>query len=170
MPIGKYQVIYADPPWQYNDTCESGAIQSRGANKVYPTMTIDQLCDLPISKLSLDNSVLFIWVTSPLLEDVFKIINAWGFKYKSSFIWDKIKHNLGHYNSVRHELLLIATKGSCVPDNIKLYDSVQSIEKTEHSVKPKAFYEIIETLYNGSKIELFARNKRDGWTSWGNEI
>jgi site-specific DNA-methyltransferase (adenine-specific) len=170
-PDNKYQVIYADPAWKYNDTCENGAIQSRGVDNIYKkTMSIDELCELKVKDLSQDNAVLFIWVTSPFLEDVFTVINAWGFKYKASFVWDKIKHNMGHYNSVRHEILLVCTKGSCTPDNLKLYDSVQSIERKEHSEKPHEFYEIIETLYNGKKIELFARNTRSGWDSWGNEI
>jgi N6-adenosine-specific RNA methylase IME4 len=168
-PNNKYQVIYADPPWAYNDKCENGAIQSRGANEVYPTMSIDEICTLPIEELSQENAVLFMWITSPLLEDGFCVINSWGFEYKASFIWDKIKHNMGHYNSVRHEFLLIAVKGSCTPDNIKLFDSVLSVEKTEHSKKPEEFYNIIETLYSGKKIELFARNKRVGWDCWGND-
>ena len=170
LPKQKFQVIYADPPWSYNDKCDSGAIQSGGVDKHYPTMSINEICELPISDLAEDDSVLFLWTTSPLLEDSFLVINAWGFNYKASFIWDKIKHNMGHYNSVRHEFLLIATRGSCTPDNMKLFDSVQSIERSEHSKKPHEFYEIIETLYSGSKIELFARNIRDGWSSWGNEV
>jgi N6-adenosine-specific RNA methylase IME4 len=85
-------------------------------------------------------------------------------------VWDKIKHNKGHYNSVRHEFLLVCTKGSCVPDEAKLFDSVQSIEKTEHSQKPEEFREIIDTLYNkGRKIELFARKHTDNWDTWGFE-
>lgn len=171
LPTGKFQVVYADPAWKYKDTCESGGVQSRGADDVYlKTMSTDEICSLPVNNLADTNSVLFIWVTSPFLEDVFRVINAWGFKYKTSFVWDKIKHNMGHYNSVRHEFLLIATKGACTPDNLKLFDSVQSIEKTTHSKKPNEFYDIIETLYSGNKVELFARNIRQGWSSWGNEI
>ena len=110
-------------------------------------------------------------VTSPLLEDSFKVINAWGFKYKTSFVWDKIAHNMGHYNSVRHEFLLVATKGSCTPDNIKLFDSVVSINRTEHSKKPEEFRNIIDTLYTyGKKLELFARDAAEGWDVWGNMI
>lgn len=169
-PNNKYQVIYADPPWSYNDTCDDGAIQSHGAECHYPTMNIEELCNLPIEELSLNDAALFIWVTSPLLEDVFCVINSWGFEYKASFVWDKVKHNMGHYNSVRHEFLLLATRGSCTPDNMKLFDSVQSIERTHHSKKPEQFYDIIDTLYGGRKIELFARNKRNGWDAWGNEI
>lgn len=171
LPDNKYQVIYADPPWKYNDTCEEGAIQTGGATRHYPTMSIQELCELDIERISADNCVLFLWVTSPLLEECFDVINAWGFEYKASFVWDKIKHNMGHYNSVRHEFLLICTKGSCTPDNMKLFDSVQSIEKTDkHSQKPQEFYEIIETLYQGPKIELFARDIRQGWSVWGNEV
>ncbi|MBA7537736.1 hypothetical protein ES705_30005 [subsurface metagenome] len=82
--------------------------------------------------------------------------------YKSSFVWDKIKHNMGHYNSLRHELLLVCTKGSCRPDTNKLYDSVVSIERTEHSEKPKYFRELIDMLYpTGRRIEIFARKKAD---------
>jgi N6-adenosine-specific RNA methylase IME4 len=118
-----------------------------------------------------DNAVLFLWVTSPLLEDSFKVINSWGFKYKTSFVWDKIKHNMGHYNSVRHEFLLVCTKGSCLPEHIQLFDSVQSIEKTEHSIKPEQFRKIIDTLYpSGNRIELFARVKIKGWDYYGNEL
>lgn len=164
----KYQVIYADPPWKYNDEQETEKLG--GAKKHYSLMTIDELCKLNIASLACENSVLFIWVTSPILEECFKVINQWGFKYKSSFVWDKVKHNMGHYNSVRHEFLLIATKGSSTPDNVKLYDSVQQIERSDkHSEKPHEFYEIIETLYKGKKVELFARNKKKGWDSWGNE-
>ena len=172
LPEGKYNVIYADPPWTYNDTCEDGAIQSKGAGKHYPTMTIKQLCNLDIQSLCVDDAILFLWVTSPLLEECFEVINSWGFKYKASFIWDKIKHNMGHYNSVRHEFLLLCVKGSFQPENLKLFDSVVSVEKTnKHSQKPEIFYEMIETLYpSAKKIELFARDTRKGWDSWGNEI
>lgn len=170
LPKGKYQVIYADPPWKYNDECKDGAIQTGGATRHYPVMTIEELNNLKIP--SSDNAVLFLWVTSPLLEECFKVINSWGFQYKASFVWDKIKHNMGHYNSVRHEFLLICTKGNFVPEHPKLYDSVITEEKTKkHSEKPEIVYEIIETLYPNVKyLELFARNKKEGWDSWGIEV
>lgn len=121
----KYKIIYADPAWKYND--KQNTPKLGGAVKHYQTMTIKELCNLPVKCLTEDNAVLFIWTTSPLLEETFAVIKAWGFKYKSSFVWDKIKHNMGHYNSVRHELLLICTKGSCTPEIKKLFDSVVSI-------------------------------------------
>lgn len=166
-PSGKYRVFYADPPWKYGDQLT----ESYGSTKYhYPVMSISDLCLLPIKELSEENAVLFMWVTSPLLDECWAVIKAWGFEYKTSFVWDKIKHNMGHYNSVRHELLLVCTKGSCLPDSPKLIDSVQSIERTEHSKKPDEFRNIIDQLYtHGKKIELFARGKYDGWDAWGNE-
>ena len=171
MPTDKYRIVYADPPWKYNDTCEDGAIQSAGADKHYPVMSIDELCNMTLPIID-NNAVLFIWSTSPLLRDCFKVISAWGFEYKASFIWDKVKHNMGHYNSVRHEFLLIGTRGSCTPDVMHLFDSVQSIEKTDiHSQKPEQFRKIIDTLYPyGKRIELFARTKVENWDAYGNEL
>jgi len=169
---GKYRVIYADPPWQYGN---SGVINNDNygrAERHYPTMSLDELCKLPIKNMAEDNAVLFLWVTSPLLEECFAVIRAWGFKYKTSFVWDKVKHNFGHYNSVRHEFLLICTRGSCTPDSDKKFDSVVTCERTErHSEKPQEFRKIIDTLYpHGRRIELFAREKFEGWDTWGNEV
>jgi len=170
-PSGKYRVLYADPPWQYNDTCDDGAIQSGGARDHYRTMSISELCLLPVSDLADDNSVLFLWATSPMLPEALQVAKAWGFAYKASFIWDKVKHNMGHYNSVRHEFLLICTKGSCLPDSHELIDSVQSIERAEHSAKPEEFRTIIDKLYsNGKRIELFARRRVANWSAWGDEV
>lgn len=176
LPSGKYRVIYADPPWKYSD--EQNTPMLGGAVKHYPLMSIDQIINTRdsngrlISDIIDNDAVLFIWVTSPILDECFQVIEAWRFEYKTSFVWDKVHHNMGHYNSVRHELLLVCTRGSCTPDNIKLFDSVQVIEKTDkHSEKPQEFRNIIETLYTkGRKIELFARSKHSGWDAWGNEI
>jgi len=164
---GKYRIIYADPPWKYVDRLTDNY---GPAEYHYPTMTLEEICNLPVKDIAEDNAVLFLWVTSPLLEVCFQVIHAWGFEYKTSFVWDKVKHNMGHYNSVRHEFLLVCTRGSCTPDNMKLYDSVQVIERTEHSVKPEEFRAIIDDLYpNGKRIELFAREQVLGWDRWGNE-
>jgi len=172
LPDGVYRVVYADPPWQYNDKCDSGSIQSGGAEKHYPSMSMAELRALDVQGMVDDNAVLFLWATCPLLEDALDLARAWGFRYKAQFVWDKVKHNMGHYNSVRHELLLICTRGSCTPDNVQLFDSVQSIERTEHSRKPEAFREIIDTIYPvGPRIELFRRGEAPAnWVVWGNEI
>jgi len=145
MPSGIYRIIYADPPWDYRDKCEGGGIQSKPIEDHYPTMGIEELCEMELPKTQ-QNAVLFLWVPSPKINEVFEVIEAWGFQYKTSFVWDKVKHNMGHYNSVRHEFLLICGKGKSTPDTKELFDSVQSIEKTRrHSEKPERFREIIDT-------------------------
>lgn len=167
LPDAKYRVLYADPPWKYGDQLT----EDYGPTKFhYPAMTISELCTMSIKNIIELDAVLFLWVTSPLIFECAPIIEAWGFKYKTSFVWDKIKHNMGHYNSVRHEFLLICTRGSCLPDNKKLFDSVQSIERTKHSAKPEEFRSIIEKLYPyGKRLELFARKESKGWDVYGNQ-
>jgi len=172
LPNGRYTVLYADPPWNYSDKQGGDISASYGAaEKHYPAMTLGELKALAVCDLAAENSVLFLWATCPLLEDALELARAWGFKYKAQFVWDKVKHNMGHYNSVRHELLLICTRGSCTPQHVELFDSVQTIERTKHSAKPERFREIIETLYpKGKRIELFARTTHQGWKAWGNEV
>ena len=164
----KYRVIYADPPWSYGDE-RSGM---GGAIDHYNTMSLEEIKDLSVKELAEDNAVLFMWATAPLLEEAFEVVNAWGFKYKTNIIWNKVKPNLGNYTSVRHEHLIIATKGSCTPDNTQRFNSVQTIERRgRHSEKPEEFRNIIETLYTyGNKIELFSRKKAEGWKAYGNEV
>lgn len=167
---GKYRILYADPPWQYSRAELDGYGHTR---RHYPSMSLVDLCAMgeDIKKMTERDAVLFLWVTSPMLKHAFPLMEAWGFSYKTSFVWDKVRHNFGHYNSVRHELLLIATRGSCTPDVKRLFDSVQSIERSnKHSEKPEEFREIIDTLYaHGKRIELFARSDHENWFSWGNE-
>ena len=172
LPDDKFVVIYADPPWEYSDGRTGDLMTATGATHHYPTMALSELKALNVPGLAADDSVLFLWATCPLLEDALELCRAWGFKYKAQFCWDKIKHNMGHYNSVRHELLLICTRGSCTPQNVKLFDSVQSIERTAHSAKPEEFRAIIDTLYPvGNRIELFRRGDApEGWQTWGNEV
>jgi len=167
---GKYRILYVDPPWQYT----RAELDDYGhTRRHYPSMSLAELCAMgdDIKEMAERDAVLFLWTTSPMLKQAFPLLEAWGFAYKTSFVWDKVKHNFGHYNSVRHEMLLIATRGSCTPDVKKLFDSVQSIERSdEHSEKPEEFRKIIEELYtHGNKIELFARADVPGWDTWGNE-
>lgn len=166
-PANKYRVIYADPPWEYDQVIE----QYGPAERHYPTMPTEQICALSVQELALPDSVLFIWTTSPKIEDALQVVHSWGFTYKAMFVWDKVKHNYGHYNSVRHELLFICTRGSCLPDVPELVDSVVTLERSDkHSEKPEYFRELIDKLYpHGPRIELFARKAADGWEAWGNE-
>ena len=168
LPNAKYDLIYADPPWEYGNSMPDYVKEQ--AN-YYPLMSIDNICAMPVKEIANDNAVLFLWATSPILEEAFKVIEAWGFEYKTSFVWDKVKHNMGHYSSVRHEFLLLAIRGSYPLHNLKLYDSVHTEERTEHSKKPEYYYTMIEDIYSGAKkIELFARNDRKGWDSHGNQL
>ena len=177
LPEGKYQVIYCDIPWKYDVDLSRGATRSPENN--YPVMDLDTIKDFgeEVNKLATDNCVLFMWITSPKLNWMNDVLEACKFEYKTSLIWDKIKPNLGHYSSVRHEILIIAGRGNSAPTcdgkAIQSIDSVQSIEKSSrHSEKPLEFMDIIDKLYpNWKKIELFARNKnkRPNWRYWGAE-
>jgi N6-adenosine-specific RNA methylase IME4 len=165
----KYPIFYADPPWKYSDELIEGY---GAAVHHYPPMPIKELCALPVQNRAADAAVLFLWVTSPILDECWPVIKSWGFEYKASFVWDKVRHNYGHYNSVRHELLLICTRGSYLPENGELVDSVISLERTlEHSVKPEYFRELIDKMYpTGKRIELFARGEiPKHWDRWGDE-
>jgi N6-adenosine-specific RNA methylase IME4 len=172
---GTYRIIYADPPWTYG---LNGADEHGHAERHYDCLTDEQLMEFKpdgkrlVRDIADKNSVLFLWVTAPMLEKCFPIIKAWGFSYKSLYVWNKVRHVMGHYNSVRAELLLIATRGTMTPDSGELINSVvQTIERSgKHSEKPQEFYRIIERMYTyGRKLELFARSDRDGWDSAGNE-
>jgi len=167
-PVGRWQIIYADPPWEY----QSGLDIHGAALRHYNTMTIDELCELPIKDIADENAVLFLWSTSPKLPEAMRIIPAWGFEYKTSFVWDKVKHVMGNYNSVRHEFLLIGVRGSYPKQSNTLLDSVVTIERTEeHSEKPERFRKIIDEMYpSGKRIELFSRKQVEGWDMWGAEV
>lgn len=167
---GMYRVIYADPPWLYGDRPPSGS----GAQQHYPGMTIEQLCRLPVEAHALPNSVLFLWTTSPMIcasPGPADVITAWGFTYKTGMVWDKVRHGFGHYVDVRHEHLLIATRGRCTPDRpTPMIDSIVVEQRSDvHSQKPETFRRIIERLYDGPYLELFARERTAGWTAFGND-
>lgn len=163
----KYRIVYADPPWKYGNAMPEYVTEPQD---YYLLMDTVDICAMPVKDICERDAVLFLWSTSPHLPEALEVVKAWGFEYKTTFVWDKIKHNMGHYNSVRHEFLLVCTRGACTPDVKKLFDSVVSIERGEHSKKPEYFREVIETLYTyGNKIELFARSAPHGWDVFGNQ-
>jgi len=167
---GQYRVLYADPPWIYGNRPPSGS----GAQEHYDGMTIEALCELPIRAHTAANAVLFLWVTAPMLYEnpgPREVIEAWGFTPKTGIVWDKVRHNFGNYVSVRHEHLLIATRGACTPDRpTPMPDSVITERPDgEHSAKPASFRTLIESLYDGPRLELFARERVDGWAAFGND-
>lgn len=165
--LGTFDIIYADPPWRY----EHSISNSRSIENHYPTMSLEEICSLSIP--SSENAVLFLWVTMPKLVEGLKVIEAWGFQYRTGMVWIKDKIGMGYFMRGKHELLLISRKGDIeVPEPENRPDSVIFIEfpREEHSKKPDIFYEIIEKMYPRKRyIELFARRRRGGWISWGNE-
>ena len=166
LPKGKFNVLLADPAWEYRNSGVEGA-----AEKEYPTMSIEKLCAMSIKELTTENAVLFLWVTNPLLEECFEVIKNWGFQYKTNFVWYKKnkKTGIGFYVRGVHELLLICVKGQMLPDYTPL--SIIQEDSGEHSKKPE-IYEIIEKMYPNQKyLELFARDNkmRKDWSYWGNE-
>lgn len=164
---GKYNVVYADPPWRY----EHVKTENRAIENQYPTMALKDICNLPVSELCADDVVLFMWATSPKLEEAMQVVKAWGFTYRTCAVWVKDKIGMGYYFRQKHELLLVATRGNLpVPEPGDRLSSVIEAPRGRHSEKPDTFYEIIEQLYpNYPKIELFSRNVRTGWQGWGNE-
>lgn len=164
---GRFRVVYADPPWEYND---SQGLGFGKAEEHYPTMAVEDICALPVKDHLLEDAVLFMWATAPLLPECLPVLTAWGFEYKTHMVWDKARHNVGHYLSNQHELLLIGVRGSCTPDRpVPAIPSVQRIERGGHSQKPEEFYAIVERLYDGPYLEMFARSQRHGWSVYGNQ-
>lgn len=157
----KYHVIYADPPHEYTNKKTGGGMAS-GVSSKYLTMSLDEISSLPVKELTHKNAVCFLWVTTPLLENGFRILESWGFKYKTAIIWDKSDSGgWGFWVRTATEFLLIGIKG-----NVKAFRSrrtnVIRHKRIGHSVKPDIFREIVEELTkpfgkNRKMIELFAR-------------
>jgi N6-adenosine-specific RNA methylase IME4 len=180
-PEGRFRVIYADPPWQYNDSGiipgPTGGEAYGRAERHFPTMKLDDIKDLKVQDITARNCALFLWVPAAILPDAFEVISAWGFTHKNGYVWEKDSPTAGHYNAPVHEHLLIATRGKMTPDmDVAMkFRSVQHAPSPgEHSSKPELFREIIDTLYpvirSGDRVELFARgNVPEAWRRWGNE-
>lgn len=162
-----YALIYADPPWEY----EHVKTANRGLDNHYPTMTLEAICAMPVADCCTPDAVLFLWTTSPKLQESFAVIEAWGFTYRTSMVWVKDKIGMGYYARQKHELLLICTRGSPpTPVESARPPSVIEAPRGRHSEKPVKFYELIESMYPElPKIELFSRAPRDGWDSFGNQ-
>ena len=167
----KYNIIYADPPWRY---WESG---NKNQALHYTTMTIDEICDLPVKNIADDNCVLFLWVTYPILHEAFRVIESWGFKYSTAaFVWVKKNKQkdspfvgCGAWTRANSELCLLATKGNIMRLDASISQVVESpIE--EHSKKPDIVRDLITRLVGElPRVELFCRNPAEGWDVWGNE-
>lgn len=182
-PNKKYQIIYADPPWEYR---QSGSKKNaRGmAKQHYPTMSTEEICNLPINRIKTDTTVLLIWATFPNIGETLKVIDAWGFIYKTAaFVWVKKNKKskdtnfwgMGAYTRANAEVCLLAiSRNTKAGQVVKRHDIHQIIESPvlRHSEKPSEVRNNIEKLFGGgtTKIELFARQEVEGWDYWGNEV
>tara|TARA_B100001123_G_C15023455_1_gene912471 strand:+ start:285 stop:848 length:564 start_codon:yes stop_codon:yes gene_type:complete len=174
----RYDIILCDPPWKYNNRMtgkkKDGTTRDTGAaSNHYSPMSLAQLIRLPVRQLAAKDSLLFMWSTGPFMIDAMALIKGWGFTYKTmAFVWDKNANVPGSYTMSRCEFCLVSKIGK-IPQprgarNVKQY--LQK-KRTRHSEKPHDVYERIELMFpSQSKIELFARNKRPGWDSWGDQI
>jgi len=169
--LGKFIVLYADPPWRYENPPMGGS--NRSIENHYPTMDLEEICALPIAEIAHENSVLFMWATSPKLAECMTVLAAWGFNYRTDMVWVKDKIGMGYHVREKHESLLIAKRGELPPPATDARpDSVVEAPRLEHSAKPPVFYDIIDRMYpNVRKIELFGRNcgERKMWDYWGNQ-
>jgi N6-adenosine-specific RNA methylase IME4 len=165
LPTGPFAVVYADPPWQSRSPSSD-----RAAENHYPTMAVEELKALPVP--AADDAVCFLWAVNPLLPAALEVLAAWGFSYRSNLVWVKDKLGLGSYVRGQHELLLLGTRGEMpAPAEPDRPPSVIVADRQAHSVKPAAVPELIERMYPGlSRVELFAREEREGWVGWGNEL
>lgn len=171
LPQKRYGVIYADPEWRFETySRESG--MDRAADNHYPTSPTDDICARPVANITAKDCVLFLCATAPMLPDALRVMSAWGFTYKSHLIWRKPHVGTGYWFRNGHELLLVGTRGNIpAPAPGTQFDSVINAPTREHSAKPDRFYEIIESYFpNLPKIELNARQRREGWDAWGLEV
>ena len=172
LPKGKWHIIYADPPWEYNDKRETqDKRESTAAADHYPTMTNAQVKALDIRRMAAGDCVLFLWATFPLLPEALGVVKAWGFTYKTAFVWDKGRGSFGHYHDASAEILILATIGSGTPQVDKREKQIQKFNRGRHSSKPREWRDMIDRLYPvGPGIELFSRGKAEGrWDVWGAE-
>lgn len=158
-----FNTILADPPW---DVQQRGAL---GAQRHYPLMTVSEICALPVMHLAEQNAHLWLWVTNATLFVGPQVMESWGFQYRSILTWVKPVFGLGQTLRTASEHLLFGTRGKA-PILFRSQPTWAFWPRQEHSRKPDEQYAIIERCSPGPYLELFARRKRPGWSSWGNEI
>jgi N6-adenosine-specific RNA methylase IME4 len=186
LPKEKYDIIYADPPWDYggktqfdkssqmdvNKNWEKDIFMS-AANFKYPTLKTKEMMKIPIQDIANDDCLLFMWVTNPHLEQGIKLGNAWGFEYKTvAFVWDKMNHNPGQYTLSYCELCLVFKRGRIPsPRGARNIKQLVRAPRGKHSEKPIEILHNIEKMFPTQKrIELFARHKPKGWDVWGLDV
>lgn len=173
---GRYSTILADPPWQFQNRTGKVAPEHRRLLR-YPTMELKEIIELPVSRLAAAQSHLYLWVPNALLQEGLRVMEAWGFTYKTNLVWYKVRKDggpdgrgVGFYFRNVTELVLFGVRGSMrtLPPGRRQVN-ILSTRKREHSRKPDEIYDIIESCSPGPYLEVFARFRRPGWTQWGNE-
>ncbi len=186
LPDGKFQIIYADPPWDYGGKMQfdKSSIKSENegwkrdifisaANFKYPTVKTKDLKRIPIDRICDDDCLLFMWVTNPHLAQGIELGTAWGFEYKTvAFVWDKMSHNPGQYTLSNCELCLVFKRGRIPrPRGARNIQQLVRAPRGAHSVKPDIVRDNIAKMFPSQrKIELFARTTTEGWDVWGLDV
>lgn len=161
----RFGCIYADPPWQYDN---QGTRAATGNH--YGGMTVEELCALPVREIAADDAHLHLWTTNGFLFECPKIFEAWGFEFRSSFIWVKPQIGIGNYWRNSHEFLLTAIRGNAKRFNDHSMKSWLECERGRHSAKPEHVRHMLEKASPGPYLEMFARSGAPNWTVWGNQI
>lgn len=186
LPSKRYQIIYADPPWDYGGKMQYDKTTMKGQNvgfekKIfissasfkYPTLKLKQLEELNVNAIAADDCILFMWTTGPQFANAIELGKAWGFAYKTvAFVWDKMAHNPGRYTLSQTEFVLAFKKGRFPqPRGARNIRQMVSVPRGKHSEKPLEVIDGITKMFpKQEKIELFARNNFIGWDNWGLEI
>lgn len=175
-PKKQYQILYADPPWDYKGQLQHtgiGGKDSGGARIHYPTISVNEMAKWNIAAISTQNSLLFMWSSSPHLDQAIMLGKTWGFQWATvAFVWDKCRVNPGFYTMSQCELCLVFKRGTIPqPRGMRNIRQLVQAKRTRHSEKPDEVRRRIDEMFpEQSKIELFARKKVDGWDVWGLEI
>lgn len=173
----RFGTILADPPWQFQNRTGKMAPEHKRLSR-YPTMTLDEICDLPVEAIAAARAHLYLWVPNALLPEGLRVMDQWGFNYKSNLIWYKVRKDggpdrrgVGFYFRNVTEVLLFGVRGKDVRtlDPGRSQENVFVSRKREHSRKPDEQYGVIESCSWGPRLEMFARGAREGWTVWGNQ-
>lgn len=173
---GKYSTILADPPWRFQNRTGKMAPEHQRLLR-YPTMTFEEISNLPVPDIAATNAHLYLWVPNALLAEGLDVMRRWGFRYKSNIVWYKIRKDggpdgrgVGFYFRNVTELILFGVRGhmrTLQPGRTQT--NIITTKKREHSRKPDQIYDIVESCSPGPYLEMFARFPREGWTQWGNE-
>ncbi len=161
-----YSTIYVDPPWPYANQGTRAATDNH-----YPTLTLDQIRAEPVASLAAEKAHLHLWTTTSFLAEALSVIEAWGFTYKSMFVWVKPTLGIGNYYRVAHEMLLLGVKGS-LPFQDKAQRSWLELPRSGHSTKPEAVRQLIERVSPGPFLEMYGRRRptSPAWTIYGNQF